>query len=77
MNDKDNTSLGIIKPKDYKFIVRKKIEEIKIEKSKTSQKTLTGDKLIIPDEIEKAFSYKFNCNDEKCTGHDYICEDFE
>lgn len=75
----DRTSLGIIKPKinSIKFNIKKPINEIRIEKEISTQYDLFGGKQKKVDKIEKAFSYKFQCNDEKCTKHDIICEDWE
>jgi hypothetical protein len=73
----DHTSLGLIKPKEFEFYIRKEINEIKVEKTKTIQRNLDGAKLISPDKIEKVFAYKFKCNNPECKGHDMICEDWE
>ena len=73
----DKTSLGLIKPKLSDFLFRKPIEEIKIEHEKTLQQTLNGDKIFVPDKIEHKISYKFNCDDPKCNGHDMTCEGWE
>lgn len=77
--ENDRTSLGIIKPNidTVKFRLRKPISEIEIDRETTTQFNLLGEKLIKVDEIEKAFSYKFHCNDDKCNGHNIICEDWE
>jgi len=77
--DKDRTSLGIINPNinTVKFRIRKPINEIEIERETTTQYNLFREKIINVDEIEKAFSYKFHCNNDNCNGHDKICEDWE
>lgn len=77
LQSKDHTSLGIIKPRKFNFHLRKDLNNIKVIKSKTVQKNLDGRKLIIPDQIEKIFSYQFWCDDPRCNGHDMICEDWE
>ena len=77
LQSKYSTSLGIIKPKKFKFQLRKRINELEVIKSKTIQKNLNGKKMIIPDQIEKIFSYKFWCDDTRCNGHDMICVDWE
>jgi len=75
----DRTSLGIISPNinTVKFRIRKPISEIEIEREITTQFNLFGEKIAKVDEIEKAFSYKFHCNEDSCKGHDKICEDWE
>lgn len=73
----ENISIGLIKPKQYTFYLKKEIKDITIHESKSYQKTLTGEKIIIPDEIPNAFAYRFSCNIPNCKGHDMICEDWE
>jgi hypothetical protein len=78
-----NISIGLIKPKAFKFYLRDDIENIEVEEAKNFQSTLFGERLITPDKIPKKFAYKFYCQDEKCNcnvnkrPHDMICEDFE
>lgn len=75
----DKTSLGIIKPRinTVKFRNRKPLEDIEINVEATTQYDLFGEKINKVDEIEKAFSYKFKCDNLECKGHDIICEDWE
>jgi len=75
----DKTSLGLIKPNidSVKFRIKKPIEEIKIDVETSTQYSLLGEKYRHVDEIERAFSYKFKCENSKCKGHDRICEDWE
>jgi len=77
--NEDKTSLGIIKPKKgkVKFLIKKPIDEIEIDVEKSTQFTITGEKLIKVDKIENVFKYKFKCNNIKCKGHEMICEDWE
>ena len=63
----DRTSLGIIQPNLIDFSFRKDLGEIKIEKEKIPQKTLNGKKIYVADKIEHIISYKFKCNDERCS----------
>ncbi len=72
-----NISLGLIKPKSYKFYLKKPIAEIEVKEQKLIQTTLHGTKIKTPDEIGNFFAYKFKCDDENCKGHNMICEDWE
>ena len=81
---KNNLSLGVIKPKLIDLHFRKPIDDIKIEHEKLIQKTLDGKKISVADQIEHKISYKFKCQDSKCScnytkkkHHDIICEDWE
>lgn len=77
--DNDRTSLGLVKPlKDsLNFTIDKPVEDIEIDIVKKIQLNLLGEKIKPVDKIEKAFYYKFKCNDENCNGHKKICEDWE
>ncbi|MHA1679407.1 MAG: hypothetical protein ACTSUE_00210 [Promethearchaeota archaeon] len=76
-------SIGLIKPRAFKFHLRDDIENIEVEEAKNLQSTLFGERLITPDKIPKKFAYKFYCQDQGCNcnvkkrPHDMICEDFE
>lgn len=77
LRDKNDISLGFIKPNNLKITIE--IPEGRIEKKKdlTSQRTLfdgtTGD-LFIPHHVK----FDFLCsNSLSCTGHSIICEDIK
>jgi hypothetical protein len=74
----DRTSLGVIKPNLVDLRFRKPVDEIKIVKERYLQQTLTGDRILVPDRIEHAISYKYRCEGTDCTTlHDQTCEDWE
>ncbi|MEX2718365.1 MAG: hypothetical protein Q6370_018865 [Candidatus Sigynarchaeota archaeon] len=74
----DRTSLGVIKPNLVDLRFRKSIDEIKIEKEHYPQQTLTGGRVLVPDIIEHAISYRYRCEGSDCsTLHDQTCEDWE
>jgi len=77
LKKEQNISLGLIKPKNFKFYLKKPIKDIEVKEQKLVQTTLHGKKIKTPDEIGNHFAYKFKCSDENCNGHNMICEDWE
>jgi len=78
---KNKISLGLIKPKELLDFYRAPMESCReweralIEGTQT---LLFGGSYKTPlEKIPYKFSFKFMCNDEKCTGHDIMCEDWE
>lgn len=86
-NDKERTSLGLIRPKEVRQLIIKKQapEWSDKEKAKLLQRSLLdgveadGTYKAIQ-ELEKVpyrFRYEFFCNDARCTGHTYSIESWE
>ena len=80
----DCISMGFIKPiiEDFKRTPKADCREWERALIEGSQSTLseffTGEKYQSPlDHIPYKFSYVFKCNDDSCTGHDIMCEDWE
>jgi hypothetical protein len=74
----DRTSLGLIRPKEiYEFYKIQELNEEERQIAKYAQITLDG---MIRKQLEKipyVFKYKFICDDNKCKGHNILCEDWE
>lgn len=77
LKQKENCSIGLIKPKSFLFYLKKPIAEITIQEQKLIQTTLNGTKIKTPDIIGNHFAYKFKCENSNCKGHNMICEDWE
>ncbi len=76
----DNTSLGLIKPKE---ILDLSIDEKEIADNQEKeileniQMTLDGEARTDLESINYNFRYHFFCNDTSCKGHNIMCEDWE
>ena len=74
-------TIGIIKPKTIVRFYKKKTEECRDwekELIQGNQLTLTGQKYTSPlEKIPYWIGYEFFCDDETCTGHNMMCEDWE
>lgn len=80
LRDANRETIGLIKPKIIDFY-KKPIENCRDwekELVEGTQRTLFGDQYKSPlDKIPYWMGYKFKCDDERCTGHDMMCEDWE
>lgn len=75
MKEKDDTSIGIIKPIVKDFQIREEQSRAEQKKQIEKQKTIYGRRLpirIIPHWL----GYEFKC-DDNCNGHRILCEDIE
>ncbi|MGI0141250.1 MAG: hypothetical protein ACREBF_01185 [Candidatus Micrarchaeales archaeon] len=83
--ESDHVTMGIIKPREIIDFYRKNIEEFReweAELIQGNQKTLiekiTGKKYESPlEKIPYWMGYHFYCQDERCNGHNMMCEDWE
>ncbi len=80
LRDSQRQTIGIIKPKIIDFY-KKPIESCRDwekELIEGTQKMLFGEQYKSPlDKIPYWMGYRFTCNDERCSGHDLMCEDWE
>ncbi len=79
LQEADNTSLGIVKPKDIpEFIIEPDEADWKPEQRQLFQQLrLFGPQQKPLDKIPYKFSYKFKCDDPRCNGHQMMIEDWE
>jgi hypothetical protein len=77
----DKTSLGLVKPKelvDFCYAPIESCREWEQALMEGTQTLLFGGKYKTPlEKIPHRFSFKFKCDDSRCTGHDMMCEDWE
>ena len=75
----DGVSLGLVRPKRISdFIVEPATEDWKPEQlEEMKQLTLLGPERKPLAKIPFKFSYRFDCDDERCTGHQMMIEDWE
>lgn len=79
LQEKENVSLGIVRPKRiHDFIVEADDPDWKPEwKALFKQQKLFGPQQKLLEKIPYKFSYKFECDDPRCTGHQMMIEDWE
>lgn len=79
LREKDNTSLGIVKPREVlDFIYEPDTEEWKPEwQAAMAQQFLFGPDRKPLKKVPYKFSYKFTCDDSRCKGHAMMIEDWE
>ena len=79
MQRQDNTSLGIVKPKQIiDLIIEPDKEEWKSKwKAEMEQLHLFAPERKPLEKIPYKFSYKFTCDDPRCKGHKKVIEDWE
>lgn len=78
----DNTSLGIIRPKEITDLVIKPDDDDWKPQFKEAlrQQRLWDDRTATkepPRKVPWKFQYKFTCDDDRCTGHQMMIEDWE
>ena len=79
LQEKENRSLGMFKPKK---ILDFRIEKVKSDwdekqKAKLGQKHIFGKNRTILEKIPYSFHYKFVCESDNCTTHDLIIVDWD
>ena len=76
----DNTSLGLVKPREIVDLSIDEREEADSEEKKIVegiQMTLDGQTRTDLEKINYNFRYHFFCNGQNCKGHNMMCEDWE
>ena len=76
----DNTSLGLIKPRqitDLTIDEKEGVDEQQSEIIREVQITLDGESRTELEDIEYNFRYHFLCSNLDCKGHNIMCEDWE
>ncbi len=76
----DNTSLGLIKPRqitDFTIDEKEGANDQEREIIKEVQLTLDGERRTELESIEYNFRYHFLCSNPDCRGHNIMCEDWE
>ncbi len=76
----DNTSLGLIKPRqitDLTIDEKEGVDEQESEIIREVQMTLDGESRSQLENIEYNFRYHFLCSNPDCKGHNIMCEDWE
>ncbi len=76
-NKIDRTSLGVIKPILEEFKVKRRDKAEEWEKGLLGQQTLSGERAVKIELIDKWIGYHFKCNKKQCNGHKCMCEDIE
>ncbi len=74
--EKDETSLGFVKPQPTDFVISEDEDRAKRSKKYKQQTTLTGANMPV-EVLPHMLRYHFNCGEGCTTDHEIMCEDIE